>query len=111
MSYRGELKLEPWRFDFLSVMRELERTYPDKPRVGDSTVMAEDVVALGQDPYLEFPASSLSRSDRDLQGRLRVLVKFLGLLGQIAVLTAELERALEVARRTGPFSLEVADHA
>ena len=68
MSYRGELKLEPWRFDFLAVMRELERTYPDKPRIGDSTVVAEDVVALGQDPYLEFPASNVSSFEETASG-------------------------------------------
>ena len=81
MSYRGELKLEPYRFDFLAVMRELERTYPDKPRVGDSTVVAEDVVALGQDPYLEFPASNVSSFEDTARGIPRLLTRFLGFFG------------------------------
>jgi type VI secretion system protein ImpH len=81
VSYRGELKLEPWRFDFLSVMRELERTYPDKPRIGDSTVVAEDVVALGQDPYLEFPASNVWSFEETASGVPRLQSRFLGFFG------------------------------
>lgn len=81
MSYRGELKLEPYRFDFLAVMRELERTYRDKPRVGDSTVVAEDIVLLGQDPYLEFPASNVSAFEQTATGIPRLKTRFLGFFG------------------------------
>jgi type VI secretion system protein ImpH len=81
VSYRGELKLEPWRFDFLAVMRELERTYPEKPRVGDSAVVAEDIVALGQDPYLEFPASNVSSFEERPSGIPRLQTRFLGYFG------------------------------
>jgi type VI secretion system protein ImpH len=75
-----EMQQEPYRFDFLLTMRRLERSHPDRPRIGDSAARREDYVDLGQDPYLEFPASNLSRvAVKD--GRLKVFVKFLGLLG------------------------------
>jgi len=75
-----EMKEEPWRFDFYSVLRKLERTYPDRPRISNSAALREDYVALGQDPYMDFPASNLCRVDVAENGRLRIYVKFLGML-------------------------------
>lgn len=74
------MKAEPWRFDFFHTLRQLERSNPDRPRIGDSAARREEYVDLGQVPYLEFPASNLAAVD-DRDGRLRILVKFLGLLG------------------------------
>jgi type VI secretion system protein ImpH len=81
MSYRSELKAEPFRFDFLDTLRELERSAPNKPRIGDSTVVAEDVVKLGQDPYLEFPASNISSYEDTASGVPRLQSRFLGFFG------------------------------
>ena len=36
MNYLAEVKQEPWRFDFFAVLRRLERSHPDQPRIGDS---------------------------------------------------------------------------
>ena len=76
-----EMKEEPWRFDFFSVMRKLERSHSGRPRISDSAALREDYVELGQDPYMEFPASNLAAVAEREDGRLRVLVKFLGFLG------------------------------
>ena len=76
-----QIREEPWRFDFFSVLRRLERSYPDRPRIGDSASRREEYVVLGQDPYMEFPASNLSKFERAGADRYQVLVKFLGLLG------------------------------
>ena len=81
MSLIDDISKEPWRFDFYSVLRRIERSFAERPRIGDSASLREEYVALGQDPYMDFPASNLSRFERDETGRLRVLVKFLGLLG------------------------------
>ena len=62
-------------------MRRLERSFADRPRIGDSASRRDEYVALGQDPYMDFPASNLSRFERETDGRFHVLVKFLGLLG------------------------------
>src|SRR5438105_14287303 len=75
-----EIEKEPWRFDFFAVMRQLERSHAHRPRIGDSSARREEYVQLGQDPYLEFPASNLTRVLVDGE-RLRIFVKFLGLLG------------------------------
>ncbi len=77
----AELESEPWRFDVFNVLRQAERSFKDQPRIGDSSTRREDYVSLGQDPYMEFAASNLGRVDRDGQGRIRLFVKFLGLLG------------------------------
>lgn len=80
VSLFDELAAEPWRFDFYAVLRQLERANPHRPRIGQSAVRRDEYVDLGQNPYLEFPASNLeSASVRD--GRLKLIVKFLGLLG------------------------------
>ena len=81
MTIATELELEPWRFDVLALMRRVERSFPDQPRIGNSATRREDYIALGEDPYLAFAPSTIAKADRDAQGRLRLFVKFLGLLG------------------------------
>lgn len=81
MSQIDEMKAEPWRFDFFSVLRKLERSYADRPRIGDSSARREEYVDLGQDPYMDFPASNLERVTTAEDGRLRIYIKFLGMLG------------------------------
>ena len=81
MSFRSELEAEPWRFDMLSVLRRLERENPDKPRIGLARTLAEEFVLVSQNPYMEFPASNLERAEKDASGRLRVVVRFLGMFG------------------------------
>lgn len=76
-----ELETEPWSHDLFTVLRAVERGNTDKPRIGDSTTRRDEYVVLGEDPFLDFPASTLSRADHDAHGRLRLFVKFLGLLG------------------------------
>jgi type VI secretion system protein ImpH len=81
LSYLSDLESEPWRFDFYNVLRRVERSYPNRPRIGQSAARRDEYVVLGQDPFMDFPASTLSKVDHDALGRLRVCVKFLGLLG------------------------------
>lgn len=81
MSFLDRLEAEPWRFDWLMTMRELERTHPDKPRIGDSASRREDFVTLSQNPYLEFPDSTIEAAARDAQGRVRLVSRFLGMFG------------------------------
>jgi type VI secretion system protein ImpH len=75
-----EMQAEPWRFDFFLAMRQLERRFRDRPRISNSASRREEIVALGQDPYMAFPASNLSRVAVE-GGRVKVFVRFLGLLG------------------------------
>ncbi len=113
MTLLEEMEKEPWRFDFFSVMRQLERTYQNRPRIGDSSARRDEYVQLGQDPYMDFPASTLSRV-AVTDHRLQVFVKFLGLLGpQGALPLATTEESLEwLMRRDDAFPrfLDIFNH-
>lgn len=76
-----DLQAEPWRHDFYSVLRRIERSFPQRERIGDVAARRDEYVALGEQAYMDFPASTFAGADRDEQGRLRLFVKFLGLLG------------------------------
>jgi len=81
VTFLRNLESEPWRFDYFTVLRHLERTFADRPRIGDSAARREDFVQLGQDPFMDFPASNLARVERNDDKPLKVFVKYLGLLG------------------------------
>jgi type VI secretion system protein ImpH len=76
-----DLQTEPWRFDYFTVLRHLERTCEDRPRIGDSAALRDEIVVLGQDPFMDFPASNLARVERAEDRPLKVFVKYMGLLG------------------------------
>ena len=83
MSYFEKLRREPWRFDFLDMMRRVERSLGERlegdsvfaqprPRIGDSATRRDEIVRLraeglesevaisfGQEPWMAFPGSTL----------------------------------------------------
>jgi type VI secretion system protein ImpH len=75
------IEKEPWRFDFFAVLRWLERRHRDHPRIGDSATLREEFARLGQNPFMDFPASTLDKFEPIENGETRILTKFLGLLG------------------------------
>lgn len=80
-TFLTKLEAEPWRFDYFAVLRQLERNSGTLPRIGDSAARREEFVQLGQDPFMDFPASNLARlvlSDNRVP---QLFVKYLGLLG------------------------------
>ena len=94
MSYFDDLLRAPYAFDFFAVMRRVERSLermgPDQPCLGDSATRGQETVhvggkavavSLGQNPFLAFPASTLSDVTLSPGGRLRILTRFLGFLG------------------------------
>jgi type VI secretion system protein ImpH len=81
MSYPSELLGEPWRFDLFSTLRRFEREHPQRPRIGDAATLGDEYVILSQDPYLEFPASTLEGAVREESGRFRLVARFLGMFG------------------------------
>jgi type VI secretion system protein ImpH len=81
MTFLRNLEAEPWRFDYFTVLRHLERTHQDRPRIGDSAASRDEYARFGQDPYMAFPASNLARVVRGDNKPLSIFVKFLGLLG------------------------------
>jgi type VI secretion system protein ImpH len=81
VSFLRNLQEEPWRFDYFAVLRHLERGHKDRPRIGDSSVRREEFVLLGQDPFMDFPASNLARALQVDGKPIKIFVKYLGLLG------------------------------
>src|SRR5260370_12049544 len=81
VTFLRNLEAEPWRFDYFTVLRHLERMHTDSPRISDSAARREEYVQFGQDPYMEFPASNLARAVQSDNQPLKLFVKFLGLLG------------------------------
>ncbi|MBT0957271.1 type VI secretion system baseplate subunit TssG [Alphaproteobacteria bacterium KMM 3653] len=80
-THRQLLEENPYRFDFLNLMRELERSNIDKPRIGKSSVLAQEIVTLGQDPFMAFPASNITAVNVDPDKPLEVRTQFLGFFG------------------------------
>jgi type VI secretion system protein ImpH len=81
MTYWGELVAEPWRFDFFNVLRRFERENGQKPRIGDSATLGDEFLVVTQNPYMEFPASTLEEAGLDAAGRVRLVARFLGMFG------------------------------
>jgi type VI secretion system protein ImpH len=81
MKLLHDLYETPYRFDVLDVLRRFERAFPDKPRIGDSATLEQEFLLLGQEPYMEFPASNVAGLKQDAHQRYRLLVRYLGLLG------------------------------
>jgi type VI secretion system protein ImpH len=81
MSDVDALIAEPWRFDLLATLRRAERDHADKPKIGDSRTLADEFVIVAQNPYMDFPASTLEAAEIDAAGRLRLVARFLGMFG------------------------------
>src|SRR4051794_21215680 len=77
----SNLEAEPWRFDYFTLLRHLERIHHNQPRIGDSASLRDELVLLGQEPFMEFPASNLARIEKSEGGPLKIFVKYMGLLG------------------------------
>lgn len=78
---RDLLKAEPYKAGFLALLRELERSYPDKPAIGKNATIKEEIVSLGQDPFVEFPAANVVHFDDPKDAPLEVTSRFLGFYG------------------------------
>lgn len=82
LDFLREVAAEPYRHDFLGVLRRIEALAPERPRFGESARPADDPIRLGQDPSLAFASSTLAHVEWG-EGGLppRLLVYFLGLFG------------------------------
>lgn len=69
------------RPDFLDLIRGFERSTPDQPRVGASGSRQQDIVHLGQEPYVDFSDSNVGDVEQTSDGKPLVFSRFLGLLG------------------------------
>ncbi len=72
---------DPTAHDLFKVLREIERNFPEKPRIGDSTVLADEIVSLMQNPFMAFPSSNISAASETEDGKVRLVTRFLGMFG------------------------------
>ena len=78
---RQHLLKEPHAFDLFALLRDFERDNPDKPRIGKSQVTAQEIIRLGQDPFLDFPASNVDGYAEEHGKPPSVRSRFLGFFG------------------------------
>jgi len=88
---------------FLPLMRYLERRAGKLPRIGKSRRVHEDIVEMGQDPYLGFVPNDLSEVDVDAKPP-RVRPRFLGMFGPFGPLPNSMTREVEHWARSGDRS-------
>lgn len=68
-------------FGFFALMRDIERSRPDLPRIGRNATLREESVRLGQEPFLAFPDANVTQfEEREGKGP-RVRSNFLGYFG------------------------------
>jgi type VI secretion system protein ImpH len=76
------LERDAARMDFFQVLRLIENSHPERPRIGTSLRPRDDTVRFGQDPSLTFNPTMLGQFMRASgEARARLAVNFFGLLG------------------------------
>jgi len=104
----------PWAFDVLELLRELERSHPEKPRIGTTTRTTHDIVHIRQDPFLAFPSSNVTHVEhtgpQDPEPA-EVFVQFMGFFGPNGPLplSTTLEAYQWIRRRGDPAYARFAD--
>jgi type VI secretion system protein ImpH len=95
------------RFDFFQALRLLDRTHPERPRLGRSLSARDDAVRLSQDPELIFHPTALGDYTPGGEGGPgRLAVNFLGLLGPNGPLPTHLTAYVrERARNAGDATI------
>ncbi|MGC1548892.1 MAG: type VI secretion system baseplate subunit TssG [Rhodanobacter sp.] len=97
VALKRALHAQPEAFEFFDALRRLECAYPERPRLGQSTKPAEDVVRLCHTPSLAFAPRTVDRFDAGGDGKpARLHGMFFGLFGPNAALPLHLtEYALD----------------
>lgn len=72
----------PYKYDFFQLIRKLQAAHPDKPRVGESHRLSQDLIRLRQEVSLAFASSTIKRVEKDDEtGALNIFNQFFGLWG------------------------------
>lgn len=81
MTLRDDARDNPDGVHIFALLRAMERGDPDKPRIGKSQILAQDVVRLEQDPFLTPATSTLQSAEFPPGEAPRVRTPFLGYFG------------------------------
>ena len=80
---------------FLAFLRTQERLAADRPRIGENTTLKQEVVTIGQDPFMAFAESDISRIEHGPGGRPEIRNQIIGYYGPHGALPLNLtEEAL-----------------
>ncbi len=110
LNARSELRERPWRFNFFGLLRAMERTDPNKPRIGENLVPKDEIVEIGQDPYLDFPGSNITSFEERPGRSSRLRVRFMGYFGPHGALPlVHTEEVLEWKSRRSDGFIRFAD--
>lgn len=77
----AQLLKEPFVFDFFMALRRLENANADRPRIGHSRRLSDDVIRFGQEPSLAFAPSAFVKMLQKPNAMPRLLVSFFGVFG------------------------------
>jgi type VI secretion system protein ImpH len=80
------LAREPYRFEFFQAVRLLARMFPRRQVVGRFSNPRDEVVRLGVNPHMAFPASQVQELEATVDGPVQMRVNFMGLTGPLGVL-------------------------
>jgi type VI secretion system protein ImpH len=84
--WRKALEENPAAFTFFQAVRLLQRGLPPERMLGESADPSEEVVRFTVNSSLGFPAGDLHDLLLDSEGRARISVNFMGLVGHMGVL-------------------------
>ena len=73
-------------FRFFQAVRLLQRTFPERARVGLFADPADEVVRFAANPDLSFPAGEIQEVEGEPGSRWGMMVNFMGLVGHMGVL-------------------------
>jgi type VI secretion system protein ImpH len=80
------LREEPNSFEFFAAVRHLQRLHPERRAPGGFGDPDGEVVRIGTNPGLGYPASEIQALDAEGDGPARMHVNFMGLTGPVGVL-------------------------
>lgn len=93
---RRTMMLEaPERFDFFELMKELENSFPDRPRIGTATTYRQEIALPQQDPFLAFPDSNITSVSFADDRPVEISCKFMGMFGPMGPLPLSMTQEAE----------------
>lgn len=66
---------------FLAFLRKQERLAGDKPRIGENATLKQELVKIGQDPFMSFAGADMSRISHDASGKPEIRNQIIGYFG------------------------------
>jgi type VI secretion system protein ImpH len=96
------LREDPSGFSLFAALRLIESSDDRQPRLGESARPVEDLIRLGQPPFLHFAESEIAPFDKDPSGRERLMQYGFGAFGPNGALPLHLTELAFQRQRDDP---------